>query len=224
MGFAMRDQPAPHVTAYTPPVAAPLPIIKAPMAATEVQRPFHHPGWVFEEKVDGWRVLAYKNAAGVRLISRNGRDLTRRFPDLATAVARLEPPTLVLDGEIAVFDRQLVSRFEWLRGRPKDDTATPPLLMAFDCLYARGKDLRKRVLRVRRNVLEEIIDGQSLVLPARRLAGDGLEAWAQVLERGYEGMVGKDEASAYFEGRTLAWLKVKVPHYREGERGWEPKS
>jgi bifunctional non-homologous end joining protein LigD len=129
----------------------------------------------------------------------------------------------VLDSEIAVFDRQLVSRFEWLRGRPKDDTATPPLLMAFDCLYARGKDLRKRPLRVRRNVLEELVDGRHLVLPARRLAADGLEAWAQVLERGYEGLVGKDEASPYVEGRTLSWLKVKVPHYRDGERGWEPK-
>jgi len=193
------------------------------MAATQVPRPFHHPGWVYEEKVDGWRVLAYKDGAGGRLISRNGRDLTRRFPELAAAVAGLAPPTLVLDGEIAVFDQQLVSRFEWLRARPKDDTATPPLLMAFDCLYARGKDLRKRPLRVRRNVLEELVDGRHLVLPARRLAADGLEAWAQVLERGYEGLVGKDEASPYVEGRTLSWLKVKVPHYRDGERGWEPK-
>lgn len=40
-----------------------------------------------------------------------------------------------------------------------------------------------------------------------------------MLERGYEGMAGKDEASPYAEGRTLAWLKVKVPHYGEGERG-----
>jgi bifunctional non-homologous end joining protein LigD len=92
-------------------------------------------------------VLAYKDAAGVRLISRNGPDLTRRFPELAAAVAGLDPPTLLLDGEIAVFDRQLVSHFEWLRGRPTDAPATPPLLMAFDCLYARGKDLRKRALR-----------------------------------------------------------------------------
>jgi ATP-dependent DNA ligase len=50
---------------YTPRAAAPVPIIKSPMAATDVQRPFHRPGWVFEEKVDGWRVLAYKDAAGV---------------------------------------------------------------------------------------------------------------------------------------------------------------
>jgi bifunctional non-homologous end joining protein LigD len=199
-----------------------LPHIKAPMAATQVARAFHRPGWVYEETVDGWRVLAYKTSAGVRLVSRNGRDLTHRFPELAGAVAGLKPPTLLLDGEIAVLDRQLISHFEWLRGRPKDDTATPPLLMAFDCLYARGKDLRKRPLRVRRNVLEEIIDGQSLVLPVRRLAADGLEAWAQVLERGWEGLVGKDEASPYREGRTLSWLKVKQRDYRVEERGWTP--
>jgi bifunctional non-homologous end joining protein LigD len=193
------------------------------MAATQVARPFHHPGWVYEEKVDGWRVLAYKDAAGVRLMSRQGRDLTRRFPEVAAAVASLEVPSLLLEGEIAVFDRQLLSRFEGLRGRPTGETATPPTMIAFDCLYARGKDLRKRPLRVRRNVLEELVDEQRLILPARRLAAEGFEAWAQVLERGYEGMVGKDEASPYTEGRTLAWLKVKQPKYREGERGWEPK-
>jgi hypothetical protein len=96
-------------------------------------------------------------------------------------------------------------------------------LIAFDCLYARGKDLWERPLRVRRNVLEELVDGHDLVLPARRLAPDGLAAWAQVVERGYEGLVGKDEASPYVEGRTLSWLKVKVPKYRESERGWDPK-
>ena len=67
-----------------------------------------------------------------------------------------------------------------------------------------------------------LVDGQQLVLPARRLAADGLEAWAQVRERGYEGLVGKDEASAYVEGRTLSWLKVKLRDYRVEERGWTP--
>jgi ATP-dependent DNA ligase len=52
--------------------------------------------------------LASKDASGVRLVSRNGRDLTRRVPELAAAVAGLKPSTLVLDGEVAVFDRQLV--------------------------------------------------------------------------------------------------------------------
>ena len=80
-------------------VAAPLPMIKAPMAATEVARPFHRPGWVFEEKLDGWRVLAFKNADGVRLVSRNGRDLTRRFPELTAAVAEPEDGTVAMRPE-----------------------------------------------------------------------------------------------------------------------------
>ena len=96
------------------------------MAATQIARPFHHPGWVYEEKVDGWRVLAYKDVAGVRLVSRQGRDLTRRFPKLATAVGALEVPSLLLDGEIAVFDRQLLSRFEWLRAGRGDSHAAYP--------------------------------------------------------------------------------------------------
>jgi len=68
-----------------------------------------------------------------------------------------------------------------------------------------------------------LIQGQDLVLPARRLADDGLTAWQEVLTRGYEGLVAKDPASPYVGGRTLSWLKVKQPHYREGERGWEAK-
>ena len=68
----------------------------AGMAATQLSRPFQRPGWVYEEKVDGWQALPYKDGAGVRLISRNGRDLTRRFAELAATVAGLELPTLIV--------------------------------------------------------------------------------------------------------------------------------
>ncbi len=51
-----------------------------PMAPTLIAQPFHHAGWIYEDKYDGWRVLAYKEGRGVRLMSRTGRDLTRRFP------------------------------------------------------------------------------------------------------------------------------------------------
>jgi ATP-dependent DNA ligase len=168
-------------------------------------------------------VVAYKDADRVRLVSRNGRDLTQRFPELVAAVAALPARTLILDGEICRFNDQLVSRFEWLHGRPNNETATPPMLMAFDCLYARRKDLRERPLSVRRHVLEGEVEGHRLILPARRLADDGLTAWAEVLARGYEGLVAKDPESPYVDGRTVMWLKVKQPKYREGERGWEPK-
>ena len=62
----------------------------------------------------------------------------------------------------------------------------------------------------------------TLIFPARRLAANGLDAWAQAVAAGYEGIVAKDGASPHKGGRTLTWLKVKQPNYREGERGWEP--
>jgi len=57
----------------------------------------------------------------------------------------------------------------------------------------------------------------------RLQADDGLKAWQKVIERGYEGLVAKDPTSSYVGGRSLKWLKVKQPKYREGERGWETK-
>jgi ATP-dependent DNA ligase len=78
------------------------------------------------------------------------------------------------------------------------------------------------IVSQRQPALEALLDGQIVLLPVRRLADDGLAAWAEVLARGFEGLVAKDPAAPYTAGRTLAWLKVKVPRYRDGERGWEP--
>jgi len=114
------------------------------MIPTQVRQPFHRDGWVYEEKIDGWRMLAYKDVRTVRLESRNGVDQTRRFPDLAAAVAALPGRTLVVDGEVAIFDRQLRSRFDWLREPDPEEVATPPLLMVFDLLYRAGRDQTKR--------------------------------------------------------------------------------
>ena len=124
------------------------------MQPTLVHRPFHREGWVYEEKVDGYRMVAYKADCSVKLVSRQGIDHTARYPDIAAALRALEVPTLILDGEIAVYDRRLISRFEWLRHHAPPDLATPPLFMAFDCLYHRGQDLRPRPLATRRNVLD----------------------------------------------------------------------
>jgi ATP-dependent DNA ligase len=95
--------------------------------------------------------------------------------------------------------------------------------MAFDCLYLDGVDLRPRELHARREVMEDVIEGQRLVLPVRRLDPDGLRAWKEVVERGYEGYVAKDLLSPYAGGRTLSWWKVKQKDYRVQERGWSPQ-
>ena len=68
-------------------------------------------------------------------------------------------------------------------------------------------------------MIEDVLDEQDMVLPVRRLADDGLKAWQQVLEHGYEGLVAKDPTSAYVGGRTLKWLKVKQRGYRVEEQG-----
>ena len=193
------------------------------MQPTLISTPFHRPGWVYEEKVDGYRLVASKQAGSAQLVSRQGKAFTQRFPELAKAVAGLGAESVILDTEVAVFDRQLISRFEWLRAEPKNDVATPPMLMAFDLLELDGEDQRKRPLRERRQALEHLLKGERVILPVRRLSPSGLEAWKDVLRAGYEGLVAKDPESPYVPGPTLKWLKVKVPKYREDERGWEPK-
>src|SRR5207249_1905241 len=109
----------------------------------------------------------------------------------------------------AVFDERLLSRRGLLQRPDVRVLVTLPIYITFDCLYAGGRDLRHHPLRVRRAVLEEIIDGHQRVLPARRLLAHGLQAWEEVQRRGYEGLVAKDESSAYLGGRTRSWLKVK---------------
>src|SRR5438876_1034468 len=171
--------------------------------------PFHRPGWIYEEKYDGWRIMAYKRGDTVRLLSRNGIDFTGRFRELAAAIALLPPSTLILDGEVAVFDEHLLSRRDLLRRPDPRAVVTPPIFITFDCAHAGGRDLRHYPLGARREVLETVLAGQRLLLAARRLPAHGLEAWAEVQRRGYEGLVAKDEASAYLGGRTRSWLKVK---------------
>jgi bifunctional non-homologous end joining protein LigD len=119
------------------------------MAPTLVRDPFHRPGWVYEEKVDGWRFLAYKDSARVRLLSRTGVDHAKRFRELAAAIAALPVPTLVLDGEVAIFDAQLRSRFEAAEARGPGRPRNPPMYITFDLLYRAGVDLSSQTLRER---------------------------------------------------------------------------
>jgi bifunctional non-homologous end joining protein LigD len=92
--------------------------------------------------------------------------------------------------------------------------------MAFDLLYRDGRDLTTRPLRDRRARLEDLVAGSDLVFPVRRLTSHGLGAWQQVVERGYEGYVAKDEASSYAGGPTRAWLKAKVPGWTVADDRW----
>jgi len=190
------------------------------MAPTLVREPFHRDGWVYEEKVDGWRMLAYKDGVRVRLISRNGRDHTRRFAAIAESVSKLSANSLVLDGEVAIYDEKLRSRFDWLHEQDVGAVATPPMFMAFDVLHQDERALTGRPLRDRRVRLENVVAGSEFVLPVRRLAKNGYEAWSEVIAHDFEGLVAKEEASLYEAGPTRRWLKVKQKGWTIGEDGW----
>jgi bifunctional non-homologous end joining protein LigD len=175
------------------------------MLATLVQEPFHRAGWVYEEKYDGYRIVAYKEGEEVTLRSRNDRDRTAAFAPVAAAIRALRPVTLLLDGEVVAFDAQGVSRFQLLQ------QGAPGLAFAaFDCLYADGRDLRGELLAVRRAALEEAIEGGARLFASRRLAADGGVAYERARARGLEGLIAKDGQAPYIPGRSRRWLKVKV--------------
>ena len=188
-----------------------IPFRVSPMLATLVEEPFSRKGWVFEEKYDGVRVLAYKEGNKVTLLSRNGIDRTNRYGAIAAELATLDADALLLDGEVVVFDLHDVSRFQLLQqGKGKAQYAV------FDCLFKNGKDLRREPLASRRQALEQAINPSAgAVRPAARLAGDGIAAFERATKRGLEGVVGKDSSARYVEGRSRSWLKVKANQREE---------
>jgi bifunctional non-homologous end joining protein LigD len=181
------------------------------MLASLAREPFHRAGWVYEEKYDGYRIVAYKDGRQVRLFSRNAIDRAARYPQIAEAIRALRPTTLVLDGEAVVFDRASISRFQLLqRG------ATDSVFVVFDCLFLNGKDLRREPLSIRRAALETVLSSgassssSSTLRLSQRLAADGFAAYKAAAGKGLEGLVAKELRSPYVESRSTHWLKVKV--------------
>jgi len=155
------------------------------MLATLVDAPFNKTNWVYEEKYDGVRMLAYKEGSKVSLISRNAIDRTERYPKIAEAIAKLKADTLALDGEIVIFDEDKVSRFQFLQ-----KSEGQPTFAVFDCIYRDGKDLRKATLSERRDVLEKSVKPSASLILSARLDADG-SGW----ERGSVAMADHREAS-----------------------------
>lgn len=190
-------------------MSARIPFRVQPMLATLVKEPFDQAGWVYEEKYDGYRILAYKEGERVTLLSRNAKDRTDHFESIARALSALRHETLLLDGEVVAFDARGISRFQLLQ-----NVAGKLHYAVFDCLYVDGRDLRAQPLRARRAELEKVLGKpsgkQPVLFCSARLAANGLRAYQIAKQKGYEGAVAKDESSLYVEGRSSKWLKFKV--------------
>jgi len=179
-------------------------------------------GWLHEIKHDGFRIIARKNGARVRLYSRPGNDFTRRFPLIVETLARLRSRSCIIDGEAVACDDNGVASFDLIR---HDRANERTFLYAFDLIELNGDDLRRDPLEVRKATLASIVAKAS---PGIRLnehmEGDGPTVFAHACKLGLEGIVSKRKDSAYRSGRSPDWLKMKNPDAsavkREEEEDW----
>ena len=110
--------------------------------------------WIHEIKHDGFRMMARRDAAGVRLLTRNGHDWTARFPLMAAAVDLLRVKSCLIDGEAVACDGDGMPVFDRLRYRRQDRRV---FLYAFDLLELNGRDMRREALEVRKHVLAMLL-------------------------------------------------------------------
>jgi bifunctional non-homologous end joining protein LigD len=169
--------------------------------------------WTYEIKWDGYRALAAKDGPRVRLVSRNQKDLTRDYPTVVAAVARIGPRKAVLDGEIVALDSNGRPSFQALQHRSTGNLAL--VYYAFDLLSLEGELLTHRPLTGRRAALMKAISA-SRVLLSEPLEGDVRQIEQAIRQHGLEGVVAKRCDSVYRPGqRTEAWVKVKFSPQQE---------
>ena len=192
----------------------------SPMLAVPADRPFSRAGWVFEIKLDGYRLLAARRSGEALLLSRNGNDLTATFPEIARAVQGLPYEDLVLDGEVVVHDARGLPSFQELQKRgqlnrraeiQRAAVERPATLYAFDLLACEGLDARKLGLLDRKAFLREILPGAGPIRFSDHVAERGEAVYEQVTALDLEGVVGKRADSPYRTGlRSKDWIKVRT--------------
>ena len=193
-----------------------------PCLPSPAKAPPSGPGWLHEIKHDGFRILARRESADVRLITRAGNDFSGRFPFIAIAVSKLPVRSCLIDGEAIVCDENGLADFELIRGH---GTAANAVHCAFDLLELDGRDLRRRPIEERKGLLTQLLRGSnaSIVLN-KHYEDDGAIVFREACRLGCEGIVSKRLGSIYRRGRSPLWVKVKNPNApavtREREEDW----
>jgi bifunctional non-homologous end joining protein LigD len=194
-----------------------------PCLPSRAEAPPSGPGWIHEIKHDGFRILARRDAAGVRLITRAGNDFSHRFPFIAKAVGSLPLCSCLIDGEAIVCDENGLAVFDLIR---QHGTLANAVHCAFDLLELDGKDLRREAIEKRKELLAEILAGSQIsVVFNECFEEDGAIIYREACRLGCEGIVSKRIGSPYQSGRSAHWMKVKNPAApavkREAEEDWE---
>ncbi|HTE76469.1 MAG TPA: hypothetical protein VK653_06975 [Xanthobacteraceae bacterium] len=181
------------------------------------------PGWIHEIKHDGFRILARRDSADVRLITRAGNDFSSRFPFVAMAMAKLPVRSCLIDGEAIVCDENGLAVFELIR---RHGALASAVLCAFDLLELDGKDLRREAIEERKGLLAELLNGSHLsIVLNEHFEEDGAIVYREACRLGCEGIVSKRLGSPYRSGRSAHWVKVKNPKAPavtgEAEEDWD---
>lgn len=189
------------------------------MLAETAAAPPDEPGWLFELKVDGFRMLAARHEGKTKLLYRRGGDATAAFPEIARAVATLPFDSFVLDGEISVPDEQgrpsfsrLQERYA-LRRHAEIDRASferPAVLWVFDVLGVGEHDTRPLPLAARKQILRRMLPRAGPVRFADHVEGEGAAFYEAVRKMGLEGVMAKRADARYRAGRSRDWLKLKA--------------
>ena len=188
------------------------------MLAETADEAFSRKGWLFEPKLDGYRVLAARAGGGPRLLTRNGNDCTDGFPEVARAVAALPFDRLVLDGEVVALDAQGRPSFQRLQtrarlSRPIDirhaTVSCPVTYYAFDLLGFEEFDLRSLPLTARKELLRKVLPPVGALRYLEHVEDQGEALYQETQRLGLEGIVGKKADTAYKAGRSPLWVKVR---------------
>jgi bifunctional non-homologous end joining protein LigD len=169
--------------------------------------------WSYEVKWDGYRAQAVKHGSAVSLASRNLKDITRQFPEVARSASLVEATSAVLDGEIVALDADGRPSFQALHHAATEGFSV--VYYAFDLLHLNGRDLTATPLDDRRAALKRIVGGSGVLL-SEPLPGTPDQIADAVRSLGLEGVVAKRRRSSYAAGRRSdAWVKVRFAQHQE---------
>jgi len=189
-----------------------------PMLAETAEQAFSRAGWVFEPKLDGYRVLASRHKDQARLYTRNGNECGDAFPEVTRAVAALPFDRLVLDGEVVALDDHGIPSFQRLQGRarlrrPIDirhaTVEAPVTYYVFDLLGFEDFDLRTLPLTTRKELLQRVLPPLGALRYLEHVEEDGEALYREAERLGLEGVVAKKGSAPYKAGRSSVWLKVR---------------
>ena len=198
-------------------------IVRNPFFKTGVQlarlvsTPPEGENWLYELKYDGYRILAYLEGDGVRLVTRNGNDDTDRFQEDADSLLDWAAGrAMVLDGEMAVTDAQGRTDFQALQSYLKKPEGKNLTYIVFDLLALDGTDLRGRPLIERKETLEALMkDSPRNLYYSQHIRGNGKESFLAACKADLEGIVGKKADSVYGGTRNGDWVKLKCGKRQE---------